>query len=506
MSLSIALGNALTGLRANSQLTNISSNNIANAYTDGYTKKSADTVSYTVGGSGRGVTIGTIQRQVNEMLIKDARTELGNTAYDNVRSSSYANYIQALGKPENSDNLSAMLTNLETKFQQLSDSPDSTTLQKEVLFASQSLTSDLKELNDTVRTVRENADADIKREVDDLNNSLHRIKDLNSQIAKRFESGGDTVELLDQRDRLLNDISEKIPIKTIERDKGEVIILTTEGVPLLEGNVNELEFSNSTYINATDVYDPTGSMGTGYTNSLSGITVNGVNITPNQNSYASISSGSIAGLFEVRDKDMVTVQKQLDQIASGIIDRFEDPVNDTSLTAGDPGLFTDNGAYHDRTDTDSIIGISGRIQVNDAVDPEKGGYLWRLRDGVGVAPVGIPPSSPFPASNDEQILRFQTAFTDSLNFPNDTNLSNGMSLKSATSELVGLQHSKNVTLNNTYESQRLISDTALSARDAEQGVNIDEELQNILTYEKSYQANAQVMRTVSEMFDVLLSI
>jgi flagellar hook-associated protein 1 FlgK len=80
MSLSLALDSALSGLITAQRQTALTSRNIANAATPGYTRKEAELASLTIMGEGRGVTVAGIVRKVDKMLQQDVRRESGLSA------------------------------------------------------------------------------------------------------------------------------------------------------------------------------------------------------------------------------------------------------------------------------------------------------------------------------------------------------------------------------------------------------------------------------------------
>ena len=112
---------------------------------------------------------------------------------------------------------------------------------------------------------------------------------------------------------------------------------------------------------------------------LSGLTVNG-NPVRTDSLRGALRGGSLSAQFEIRDELGVEAQAELDSVARDLIERFEDPALDPTLSPGDPGLFTDNGNAFDPL---TEIGLSAWLRVNPDADPEQGGESWRLRDGLG---------------------------------------------------------------------------------------------------------------------------
>ena len=77
MSLTVALQSALTGLRSVQAGIDVISRNVANASTDGYTRKSLPVINRVIDGEGRGVVVGEVQRSVDALLLRDLRRDVG---------------------------------------------------------------------------------------------------------------------------------------------------------------------------------------------------------------------------------------------------------------------------------------------------------------------------------------------------------------------------------------------------------------------------------------------
>src|SRR5690606_21770087 len=90
-----------------------------------------------------------------------------------------------------------------------------------------------------------------------------------------------------------------------------------------------------------------------------------------------LDHGRLAGLLQLKNEVLPQFGLQLDELARSLIVAFE--TADDSLGPGQAGLFTDSGQAYSAAD---LKGLAGRIAVNDAVKPEKGGQLWRVREGV----------------------------------------------------------------------------------------------------------------------------
>ena len=499
MSLSTALSIAASGLGAYSRLSTIAANNIANADVEGFVRKEGSLVAVARDGQGLGVALADILRHANPSLAREARREGGLGAFLDVQADALGAYAVELGQPSEGRSIAGALVRLEQAFISLAETPESPSLQREVVHAAHAVTRSLADLSASIRRLREDAELQIRGEVDIVNQSLSELERVNDEIKLLAGTGRDVTVLEDQRDRLIDAIAERIPVREIRRAPNDVLLLTEQGVPLFDGRPAQIGFTRTAGIAPAAVYAPGGAPAPGYAAVLSGLTIDGRDVAPGSGDAQAITSGRIAGLFAVRDSLTVQMQKQIDQLASGLIDRFQDPANDPSLAPGTPGLFTSGGLAHDRSDPAEIVGIADRFAVNLAVDPDQGGAAWRVRDGVGAAAPGA-------AGDAAQVFRFLAAFDDMLTYPADAGLGPTLSLRATGAELVSGQQSARAEAETRAERQAVVAATLRDVRANATGVNVDNELQRLLQLEKSYAANANVVQTATRMLDELLSI
>src|SRR5919106_3504685 len=415
MSLSTALSIAASGLGAYSRLSTIAANNIANADVEGFVRKEGSLVAVARDGQGLGVALADILRHANPSLAREARREAGLGAFLDVQAAALGAYAVELGQPSEGRSIAGALMRLEQAFISLAETPESPSLQREVVHAAHAVTRSLADLSASIRRLREDAELQIRGEVDIVNQSLSELERVNDEIKLLAGTGRDVTALEDQRDRLIDAVAERVPVREIRRAPNDILLLTEQGVPLFDGTAAQIGFTRTAGIAPAAIYAPGGAPDPGYAAVLSGLTIDGRDVAPGSGDAQAIASGRIAGLFAVRDDLTVRLQKQIDQLASALIDRFQDPANDPSLAPGTPGLFTSGGLFHDRGSPAEIVGMAERIALNLAVDPDQGGAAWRMRDGVGAAVPG-------PAGDPTQLFRFLAAFDDTLTYPADTGL------------------------------------------------------------------------------------
>ncbi len=373
MTISGALSNAMSGLRAAARGSEIVSSNISNASTPGYAVRSLSLSSSTIGPGG--VRMDGIERQLNAALLADLRlaeAEFGNAT---ARSEFLNRFEGMLGTPDQPYSLSSRLAGFENALVTAASRPDAPERLEGAVNAARDLIGVLSSASKGLQDARTEADRSIDIQVGQLNNALVQVQDINRQITKTIVRGGDASALMDNRQALVNEISAIVPVRQVPRENGQIALYSTGGAVLLDSRAVEVSF------NRVNQVTPYMTIGAGM---LSGLEIDGIPIRTNSTSGA-LRGGTLGAQFEIRDEVSVEAQTQLDAVARDLIERFQDTAVDPTLFPGDAGLFTDSGSFFDPANE---LGISERLTLNSAVDPRQGGEVWRMRDGMNAVTPG----------------------------------------------------------------------------------------------------------------------
>jgi len=489
MSLSRALSNANSGLAVTSRRADVAASNIANASNPDYVRRRVVTEERVTDGSGNGARISSIEQVQNFELkrqVRDAESALGRTS---VVANAYTDLNSQIGDPGSGFGLFASVENLEASLKALQATPESSAIQNSVVQSAREISQEFNRLSDSAQSMRELADKNISNDVDKVNQALYRLKEINEEITGVTFSSGAGGALESERQILLNDISKIIPIKDIQRDNGQIEVITDTGVFMLAGNVRELSFTQSSVITDTNRFGETGS-------TLSSLFIGDQDVTPGTDGAQKIQTGSLAGEFAVRDKIVPEFTDSIDSLARDMIDRFSNDTIDVTKVIGEQGLFTDATYAADPAET---VGIAGRIGLNAAVDPNVGGEIYRIRDGIGAVAPG--------SSGDATIItNMISALTESrtINYGGGvTGVHDAINASAAFTSQIGEQALRFDSINaGTSVRRDTLNDAALDAS----GVDTDFELQSLIFIEQSYAANARVIQTVDQMIDRLLQI
>lgn len=484
MSISQSLSNALSGLNAASRLADVVASNTANALTEGYARRELQLGAQVVGRSGAGVTVLGVDRMVTESLRSDLRLADASAQNATLRREFQADLETWIGDPEDPASLSQKLAGFESALIEAASRPESEARLATVLDAASLITEHLNGLSQSLQDTRISADQQIAAQVDSLNEALIQIDDLNATILAQRASGHDANALMDQRQALIDKVSQIVPVRQVARENDQISLFTTGGAVLLEGNPATIGFTPAGIITA-DMTQTSGA--------LSGLTLNDMPISTADDRM--MGGGSLGALFAIRDDLAPAAQTQIDAYARDLIERFSDPSAEPTLPAGSPGLFTDNGATVDPLDE---VGLAGRIEVNALVDPARGGALWRLRDGIGASTPGPIGESAHLSALVEALAK--ESVPPSGNFGAVAQNSSGLAAELLSQASTARQ---NAELREAFSATRheSLNEMALA-----EGVDTDKEMQDLLQIEQLYAANARVIQTVDSLIQQLLEL
>lgn len=311
MSLSSSLASAVAGLRANQAALAIVSSNVANAQTPGYVTKVLNQVETATGDTGASVTVTGVNRQLDQFVQTQLRSETSGGAYAD-QIASVLNQLQSVyGTPGEAGSLENAFSNFTTSIQALSTNPGTPSAQTTALTAAQSLAQQLNVTTQGIQTLRSNAEQDIGISVNQANAALNQIAQLNAQIAGLSPTDPTGATLADQRDGAIDQLSKLLDIRVSTNNSNQTSVFTTNGVELVGAQASQLIFNSPGTLNAKSVGG-----------TISAKLANGATI--DLLATGSIKSGQIGADLALRDKTLVQAQAQVDQLAASVSSALSD--------------------------------------------------------------------------------------------------------------------------------------------------------------------------------------
>jgi flagellar hook-associated protein 1 FlgK len=261
------LNTALSGLEAAQAAINTTGQNIANANTPGYSRQqvveterdplTVQTLSAVTGqGSqlGQGVDVTTISRIRDQFLDSSYRNQNAQTSGNNTASTLLGQVQAALAEPGGSG-LSSALNQFWTSWSGLQSNPSNQGAMSAVLGAGQTVAQSLNTLSGELSTLESQVNGQYTTLTDPTTGPVatdaKQIASLNVQIAAAQTSGLDANTLLDQRDQLIDDLSQYSNVNVTQQSNGMVNVSfgnaataaaggTADATPLVNGSTVDL--------------------------------------------------------------------------------------------------------------------------------------------------------------------------------------------------------------------------------------------------------------------------
>lgn len=481
MSISNSLSNALSGMSAASRMAEVVSSNVSNSLTDGYGRRSLNLSALTIGGRGAGVEIGSVNRHIDRVVLADRRLADASLSGFEQLVSTTGRVQDVVGRVGEGGSISSRVVDVEAALIDAAADPSSSLRLSALGDRLNDLTKGLNEASRNIQSLRVDADGFIADQVELLNTALTQVEQLNADITHSRNSGVDQSGLLDQRQRVIDQIAGIVPVRELDRDGGQVALMTPNGEILIDGRAKIFDFIENPVITADMTFAGGG---------LMGLTLDGTSIAAN--GIGKLSGGTLGALFQSRDVELVFAQDGLDVVAADLTLRLQNPNVDPTLTSGQTGLLTDGGSVFNPANT---AGLAGRISLNVAIDPSQGGALTNLRDGLNA-------TAPGPSGNASLLQSLSAALSAPQSTASDPTLQSAAGRAASFEAETGRQRL-------SFESELSFANARWSSlREAEAagGVDTDYEMQMLLRVEQAYAANARVVQTVETLMQRLMEI
>ena len=473
MSTFSGLNTATTALWAQQRGLDVTGQNIANVNTPGYSRQRAELQS--VGGNavpavyavsnqiGQGVDADTVIRIRDAFLEGRAQLESGASARLTVADDTLAAVEQAFREP-GTTGIQSKLTAVYTAWGDVANHPNDKTTDGARTAVLQTTASLVAEL----RTTSANLDKQWTQTRDslgtlaqDVNAKAASIAELNTAIKRANHAGLPSNELADKRDALVLELSAAIGATSSAGDDGQVNLVVS-GATLVSGGTavglqvrGSLTQSGAAADRPRFVTDPGGTP----------VNVGGE------------AGGKIAALTDTIPR----YREQLDEVARKIATEFN-----TAHTAGvDAG-----GVLRETFDKN---GDPGQPMFDDGAGGTTitaANLTLRISDPAKLAAASIGPGPSSDGSNATRLAALQNAPAGAASTYRQLIVGLGVEASVATSNLA---------------TQRVVSSQVDASRESVSGVNLDEEMTNMLQFQHAYSAAARMITTIDETLDVLIN-
>ena len=451
MSISRTFDIAQSGLATYQEALDVTSNNIANASNPDYSRQRAIITSAPTTQSanivwGNGAQMQDIQR-VRDTLT-DTQIRDNNQKYsDNNERDTITGNIQTLFSEPSDTGLSNTITAFYNSWQQLAVTPNSTSLRNNVIQAAQSLSDQVQNINSGLSSVKSDVLSNVNSDLTTLNSDLQQIQDLNKQIFTAQNAGQQPNDLMDSRDKLIDAVSNLANINVTYDSGGSAVISV--------GGIFAVDRSSATQFSASMVN------GKIVIKNSSGTTMSG------------LSGGELNALTDIFNNKLPSYQSSFDNVVNQIMNGVNSQTSAgyTSTNPPQTGVnFFDN--Y-----TNGVLSINTQV-LNDP------NMIAASSDGTsGNGDVAV---------NIGGLINQKDA--------------NGNTVVDNYTTLVSQIGSDKQYASNTAQSYQLLLNQLQTQKQSYSGVSVDEEMSNVLQYQKAYEASAKMMSIANQMIEDLINI
>ena len=310
MGASDILSIGLSGANVAKQALTTAGHNIANANTEGFSRQRVQTDTRQpqitgVGALGTGTKITNVKRLHDDFVSTEVRSNssIANSLQTNYDFSSQVDNMLA----DPNAGLAPTIQSFFAAINNVSNDPSSQSSRQVLIGEAKALSERFSYLDSRFESLREGTNATLKSHVSDVNNIAKAIADVNWKIVQAKEiSQGEPNDLLDQRERLLHRLSEKVVVSSNEQEDGSLNVFIGNGQTLVLGK------NSSSLALSANQHD------------ASKLEVVYKNLGADSIVTQFLKGGTIGGLLDFRENMLGASQNELGRIAIGISKTFNE--------------------------------------------------------------------------------------------------------------------------------------------------------------------------------------
>lgn len=463
---------AARSLQAQQTGAEVAGQNLSNINNPAYARQrvklqTAPTINTVVGPEGSGVQVVAIEQVRNALLDGQIRDETSVGSYWNTQQTDLGSTQTALdeflnqsatsvtgsanaGDAAGTKGLSAQLTALFNAFQSVAANPSSLAERQALVIQAQTLAGTFNQASSALSDVSDSLDTSITDDVTSANQLLSEIADLNQQITiAEAGGGGKANDLRDLREQKLEDLAKFADFQATTAADGSLT----------------LTLDHRTFVSGGNLVSSLGTF-----QGPSGLLV----LSTTDNAQVDFMGGSLQAEIDVRNGPLAALRTGLDTLANQLstqVNAVYSPGYDLNGNTG-ANFFTGSNA--------ADIGVSAAIQNDPSLVQAAGASGAAGDNSVALALAQLANAKQAGLNN----LTFSDAYGSLV-----TSLGNALS-----------------SANDQVANHTAVSNLLLKQRDSVSGVSMEEEMTNLVTFQKAYQASARIISVIEQMIDEVLNM
>jgi flagellar hook-associated protein 1 FlgK len=442
------------------QAISVTSHNIANVNTPGYSRQQLIMTTNTpldssIGPMGTGVSADAIERVYDRYLSAQINNESQGLGRWDAQNDA-VQMVEMIFNEANGSGLNQAMSEFWDAWQSLTSDPDGATERQVLVTVSQVLATTFNQLNADLSQSRQDLDLMVQGTVADINRLSEQLVDLNAKIISSEAGSVSANDYRDQRELVLSKLAELIDINSFEDATGAVSVSVASGRPLVIASQN---YQLSTETNLAGLEEV--------------VWVDNDDNTTNIN--AEISGGKLKGLLEVRDVIIGDYMTRLDTLAGTLM---------TDVNLLHQAGFDLNGAVGEEFFIGS--GTAADLEVNPNI----------VADTDLIAAAAEATTVPGDSRNAVEIANLQYAL----------NMGGTQSYNDYYGSIVRDVGNEALKSEAYYNHQSDMMVQLENQREAVSGVSLDEEMINLIKFQNAYTAAARMITTADEMMQTVLQM
>jgi len=429
----------------------VSSNNIANAANPDYRRQrvilsSEHTEQFAGITWGAGVKMDDIERVRNALTETQITSNNQKHAF-NERSAVLLSQVEDVFSEPSDLGISNLMGQFFSSWSELSANPTSSALRSNVVYSAQNLSTKVEDINESFQIIKNSIYYEFNDKVREVNSTLSSIQSVNRQISEALAIGHNANDLMDKRDNFVDDLS-KLTNITVNYDADQTVNISIGGVfAVNKGSYTEFEMSTTEGKIAM--------------------------VSAESGKEVSLNSGEMGALVDVFSKKLPDYQQKLDSVISQLMTSVNDIHSSGYNLESTPQTgfnFFDSYENGKLKITDEILNDNNKIAISS--------------DGTS-------------GNGDIAIKLFEIG---------DDKVLDGSKLVDVYSTLISEVGSQKQSADRLAEAGSLVLQQLNNQKDSYSAVSVDEEMLNVIKYQKAYEASAKLIRMADEMLDTLMTL
>jgi len=398
---------------------------------------------------GTGVDVNAVKRVSDQFINAQLNQQQQSLGWFKTMESKYAQLEETFGEPSDVG-LSTAINNLFDSWNNLANNPDDLSARDIVLQRGQALAQRFNSMSARLKDMQQSVQQEFSNSVDEFNSLAKQVADINLRLVSKT-GGSNSGDLLDQRDTLIKQMNKIANIKVSENENGQVMLSLNGKVFLQRNNYIEMqmpeESSNLSELKWSD-----------------------------SKAKVNLQSGSMAALVNFHDQIIPEYINKLDSLAVSIAEN----INNVHKTGYDLNGSTNNNFFDPATTNAANI----KIDVNIAADVRKIAASSDLTGGNGDLALKISQIQDKSFAIGNATVSFSDYFGNMI-----------ASLGNSKQEATTSKHGQELFVGQLEQDRQAIS-----------GVSLDEEMTNLVKYQKAYQAAARLVTMANDLADTVLNM